>query len=161
MVTWDRAVVRLRNLPWRCEARDVMKRRIAIAIGLLVGLGDEAAAQKDSTAAVRPASSGVYTAAQARAGEEAYASMCTGCHTPASHTGGVFADTWAGRPVSELYGFIRAAMPKTEPGSLTSAEYAAIVAYILKLNGMPAGKQALPADSAALERIRIDLGKGP
>ena len=138
-----------------------MKRRMAIAIGLLAGVGLEAEAQKDSSTVVRLASSGVYTAPQARAGEEAYASMCTGCHTPASHAGGAFADAWAGRPVSELYGFIRAAMPKTEPGSLTADEYAAIVAYILKLNGMPAGKQALPADSAALDRIRIDLKKAP
>jgi mono/diheme cytochrome c family protein len=137
-----------------------MKRRIGMVIGLLAALGQEAAAQKDSSAVVRPASSGVYTAAQARVGEEAYASMCTGCHTPASHSGGAFAEAWAGRPVSELFGFIRAAMPKTEPGSLTADEYAAIVAYILKLNGMPAGRQPLPADSAALDRIRIDLKKG-
>jgi mono/diheme cytochrome c family protein len=137
-----------------------MKRRIAIAIGLLAGLGHEASAQKDSSTAVRPASSGVYTAAQAKIGEEAYAGMCTGCHTPASHMGSAFASAWSGRPVSELYGFIRAAMPKNEPGSLTADEYAAIVAYLLKLNGLPAGRQALPADSAALDRIRIDLGKG-
>ena len=137
----------------------VMKRGIAIAIGLLVVLGHEAAAQKD-TSVSRPASSGVYTAEQARIGEEAYAGMCTGCHTPASHTGDVFASAWSGRPVSELYGFIRAAMPKTDPGSLSAEEYAAIVAYILKLNGMPAGKRPLPADSAALDRILIDLKKG-
>lgn len=139
-----------------------MKRRIGIAIGLVFALGHEAGAQKDSSAPTRPASSGVYTAAQAKVGEEAYAGMCTGCHNTASHTGDVFTNAWGGRPVSELYGFIRAAMPKNEPGSLTPEEYAAIVAYILKLNGMPAGKQPLPADSAALDRIRIDVvKKGP
>ena len=139
-----------------------MKRRIGIAIGLLFALGHEADAQKDSGAPIRPASSGVYTTQQAKTGEEAYAGMCTGCHTPASHMGDVFTTAWGGRPVSELYGFIRAAMPKNEPGSLTAEEYAAIVAYILKLNGMPAGKQPLPADSAALDRIRIDVvKKGP
>ena len=136
-----------------------MKRRIAIAIGLLALFAQEAAAQKD-TSMTRAASSGVYTAEQAKVGEEAYAGMCTGCHTPASHMGDVFASAWSGRPVSELYGFIRAAMPKTDPGSLTADEYAAIVAYILKLNGMPAGKRPLPADSAALDRIVIDLKKG-
>ncbi len=137
-----------------------MKRRIAIAIGLLVAFGHEAAAQRDTSNAMRAASSGVYTAEQARIGADAYAGMCTGCHTPASHAGEAFASAWRGRPVSELYGFIRAAMPKNEPGSLTPDEYAAIVAYILKLNGMPAGRQPLPADSAALDRIRIDLKKG-
>ena len=139
-----------------------MNRRIGIAIGLLFALGHEADAQKDSSASMRPASSGVYTTQQVKMGQEAYAGMCTGCHTTASHMGEAFAAVWDGRPVSELYGFIRAAMPKNEPGSLTAEEYAAIVAYILKLNGMPAGKQALPADSAALDRIRIDIvKKGP
>ena len=137
-----------------------MKRSIGITVGLLLALGQEAAAQKEGGAQPRSASSGVYTAEQAKRGEESYAGMCTGCHTPASHMGDVFMSSWGGRPLSELYGFIRAAMPKNEPGSLTPDEYAAIVAYLLKLNGMPAGKQALPADSAALDRIRIDVKKG-
>ena len=94
-----------------------MKRRIGIAIGLVFALAHEAEAQKDSGAAIRPASSGVYTTQQAKTGEEAYAGMCTGCHTTASHMGETFATSWGGRPVSELYGFIRAAMPKNEPGS--------------------------------------------
>ena len=93
-------------------------------------------------------------------GEDVYAGMCTGCHTTASHTGDVFSNAWAGRPLSELYVFIKGAMPKNEPGSLAPEEYAAIVAYLLKLNGMPAGKEKLPADSAALDRIRIDPKKG-
>ena len=37
-----------------------------------------------------------------------------------------------------------------------------VVAYILKLNGMPAGKEALPSDMAALGKIRFDSPKkGP
>ena len=110
----------------------------------------------------RSSTAGVYTAAQARQGEETYSSMCTGCHTQAAHMGDVFVSNWAGRPVAEFFGFIRAAMPKADPGSLTAEEYAAIVAFILKLNGMPAGKEALPADSTALAKIRFDAPKkGP
>ena len=137
-----------------------MKRRIGIAIGLMFAVGHEAGAQQNGSPAVRHTSTGVYTAAQARMGEDVYAGMCTGCHTTASHTGDVFSNAWAGRPLSELYVFIKGAMPKTEPGSLAPDEYAAIVAYLLKLNGMPAGKDKLPADSAALDRIRIDPKKG-
>ena len=137
-----------------------MKRRMLIAAALLAAAGNEAAAQTDGTA-MRPASSGVYTAEQAARGEEAYGANCMGCHNTAAHMGDVFASGWGGRPLSELYGFISAAMPKTEPGSLSKEEYASIVAYILKLNGMPAGKQALPADTAALGKIRIDPKKGP
>jgi mono/diheme cytochrome c family protein len=138
-----------------------MKRRIWIVIGLLSALGNEAAAQTTGGAEMRPASSGVYTAEQAARGEEAYGANCMGCHNTASHMGDVFIGGWAGRPLSELYGFISAAMPKTEPGSLSKEEYASIVAYILKLNGMPAGKQPLPSDTAALGRIRMDPKKGP
>ena len=110
----------------------------------------------------RSSTSGVYTTAQANQGADAYAMMCTGCHTTATHTGEVFVSNWVGRPVAEFFGFIRAAMPKNEPGTLTADEYASIVAYILKLNGMPAGREALPSDSAALAKIRFDsMKKGP
>ena len=85
-----------------------------------------------------------------------------GCHTTAAHMGDVFVSNWVGRPVADFFGFIKSAMPKTEPGSLTDDEYASIVAYILKLNGMPAGKEALPADTIALQKIRFDSPKkGP
>ena len=110
----------------------------------------------------RSSTAGVYTAAQAKQGEENYAMMCLGCHTQASHTGDVFVSNWLGRPVSEFYEFISSAMPKNEPGSLTPQEYASIVAYIFKLNGMPAGKEPLPFDMAALGKIRFDSPKkGP
>ena len=138
-----------------------MKRRMWIVAGLLAIVGHEAAAQQSGGAAMRPASSGVYTAEQAARGEEAYGANCMGCHNTSSHMGDVFTSGWSGRPLSELYGFISGTMPKTEPGSLSKEEYASIVAYILKLNGMPAGKQPLPSDTAALGRIRIDPKKSP
>ena len=110
----------------------------------------------------RSSTAGVYTAAQAKQGEENYGMMCMGCHTAASHMGDVFVSNWQGRPVADFFGFIRGAMPKTDPGSLTAEEYAAIVAYILKINGMPAGREALPSDSVALAKIRFDSPKkGP
>jgi hypothetical protein len=52
-------------------------------------------------------------------------------------------------------------MPKGDPGSLAPGEYAAIVAYSLKINGMPAGGDTLPSDSAALRKIRIDTTAVP
>ena len=141
--------------------------RTGIARGLLMVLTGDIDAQQAAGAPSLPAghrssTAGVYTSAQASRGEEAYAGMCMGCHTTAAHMGDVFVSNWAGRPVYDFYDFIRTAMPKTEPGSLTPDEYASIVAYILKLNGMPAGKDALPADSAALAKIRFDRPKkGP
>lgn len=62
---------------------------------------------------------------------------------------------WSGRPLAELFQYIRYSMPKSEPGTLSAEEYAQLTAYILQLNGMPDGARELPADSAALSRIRI------
>ena len=110
----------------------------------------------------RSSTAGVYTVAQASQGEENYGMMCLGCHTQAAHMGDVFISNWLGRPVSDFYAFISSAMPKNEPGSLTPQEYASIVAYILRLNGMPAGREPLPSDTAALAKIRFDSPKkGP
>lgn len=144
-----------------------MMTKTGITVGLLFVLAASAGAQQTGAASQLPpghrsSTAGVYTAEQATRGAEAYAGMCTGCHTTAAHMGDVFVSNWSGRPVSEFYGFIRSAMPKNEPGSLSAEEYASIVAYILKLNGMPAGKDALPADSLALLKIRFDSPKkGP
>ena len=104
----------------------------------------------------RSTTGGVYTEEQARRGEDTYASVCTGCHTSASHSGPTFFDPWTGRPVYELFAYLTESMPKSDPGTLTPKEYASVVAFILKLNHMPAGQQELPADSTALKAIRID-----
>ena len=99
---------------------------------------------------------GVYTAAQAVAGSDVFAAYCRSCHTPTVHSGAPFRGKWFGRPVAVLYGYIRREMPKNEPGSMSDEDYAAALAYLLKVNGMPAGDMSLPADSAALHRIRLD-----
>jgi hypothetical protein len=44
-------------------------------------------------------------------------------------------------------------MPQMAPGSLSPADNAKIVAYLLKANGMPAGNTPLAGDQAALDRI--------
>ena len=122
----------------------------------------DGSAQETTDGAVRSSWSGVYTAEQAERGRETYAGACQGCHTVASHSGVAFRNGWGGRLLSELLSYLRDQMPKSEPGSLTPGEYLDITAYLLKLNGMPAGTVALPDDLAALRRIRIDTSaKGP
>jgi mono/diheme cytochrome c family protein len=104
----------------------------------------------------RSTKAGVYTEAQAAKGADTYSTFCQGCHTAASHTGGVFLTTWLGLPLSDLFEYISTEMPKTEPGSLPAQEYAQVLAYLLKLNAMPPGERELPADKAALKSIRFD-----
>jgi mono/diheme cytochrome c family protein len=120
--------------------------------------GPPRAASAGSTRPTRSTVNGVYTDAQARRGEETYASVCTGCHTSASHTGPTFFEPWTGRPVYDLFSYLTESMPKSDPGTLTPKEYASIVAFILKLNDMPPGQQELPADSTSLKEIQIDKG---
>jgi hypothetical protein len=48
-------------------------------------------------------------------------------------------------------------MPKNDPGSLNPEQYAEVVAYLLKMNAMPAGTTELLPDSSALAQIRIEL----
>jgi hypothetical protein len=46
-------------------------------------------------------------------------------------------------------------MPADTPGTLSKDDTAAVLAYILKLNKMPAGKQDLPTESGELIESRL------
>lgn len=131
-----------------------MRRLLWFGLAAAAPLPLAAQAPPDS---VRSARDGTYTEAQAVRGREIYAMSCASCHTAASHTGPVFAARWDGQPLWELFRYVSTSMPKNEPGSLTQREYARVVAYLLKMNDLPAGKEELLADSTALKRIRIDL----
>jgi mono/diheme cytochrome c family protein len=99
---------------------------------------------------------GVYTAEQAKQGREVFTGTCTGCHTPASHTGAVFNSKWLGRTVNDLFTYIQNSMPKIAPGSLSEEEYLWVTTYLLKLNGMPPGPTELSPEPAVMKALRID-----
>ena len=107
-----------------------------------------------SAASKRSTQSGVYTTEQAARGQDTYATLCTGCHTAATHTGAAF-QHWDGHSVLDLFGYVSTKMPKNEPGSLEPEQYADLVAYLLKLNQMPVGPTELPTDTTVLGRILI------
>ena len=108
----------------------------------------------------RSTTAGVYSATQAQAGQAIFESTCLGgCHNMASHKGIVFKQHFDGRVVWDLYSVILDNMPKDDPGSLTPADAAGLVAYLLKLNGVPEGKIDLPVDPAELKRIKMNLPK--
>ena len=120
-----------------------------------------AAAQQGTPDSTRSTRTGVYSAGQAVSGKALYAMHCVSCHTAISHTGPEFVTKWEGRPFWELFSFIRESMPKSEPGSLSPREYIAVLAYMLEMNGMPAGPIELPADSSGLAQIRINIKPAP
>lgn len=103
---------------------------------------------------------GVYTAAQAAAGEKIYFERCAACHgddlggreRATALTGTQFNDAWTGKDLRQLYDRIET-MPPTAPKSLPASDYVALLAFLLRNAGMPAGPAALPADRAQLARL--------
>jgi mono/diheme cytochrome c family protein len=105
----------------------------------------------------RPAAAGVYTAAQAQAGQAAYTQNCAGCHlanfrgsgdAPAV-AGPDFTAKWGPRAVNELFTYLVQSMPPTNPGALGEAGTLEVTAYLLQINGAPAGQQPLTATLSA------------
>ena len=125
-----------------------------VALTLLILVSPAALAQTDTARTTR---SGVYSAAQAERGKMQYAISCRSCHTAASHTGVTFAKWWKDRTLADLFGYMSTQMPKNDPGSLAPEQYADVVAYLLKMNAMPPGRDDLLPDSSALAPIRIVL----
>ena len=104
---------------------------------------------------------GVYNDAQARRGEAVFLEACSNCHgrslegadmTPAL-TGGAFMANWDGLTVGDLFDRIRISMPADRPGSLSRQQDADVVAYILRFNEFPSGKEELPREVQILKQI--------
>ncbi|MGH7553341.1 MAG: c-type cytochrome [Longimicrobiales bacterium] len=128
----------------------------AVAACLLFVISGHAASQQGDDTPKRSTLSGVFTQAQAARGRDTYGGMCRSCHTPESHAAPAFLNTWSGRPLWDLFLYVSGDMPKSDPGSLAPNEYAQVLAYLLEMNGMPAGKDELPTDSLILKKIRFD-----
>ena len=117
-----------------------------------------AAQTADTT--MKPASAGVYTEVQAARGDTAFQKFCLSCHTPTFHADQQFRMNWFGRSVFDLFKILKTTMPEDNIGGLSDDEYTRVIAYILKLNGFPAGADSLKADSLEQKRIRIGSADG-
>jgi mono/diheme cytochrome c family protein len=107
---------------------------------------------------------GLYSDAQAARGEGLYQQYCLVCHgarlegNPAAPlTGAAFRSRWEdGRhTLDDLFFIIRSLMPNNAPGSLSKAQYADVAAYILKVNGYPAGGAELIPNAAAMKGVTL------
>jgi hypothetical protein len=74
-------------------------------------------------------------------------------------SGGIFLSNWSGQAVGDLFMRIHTTMPANDPGSLSNAETASILAYILSFNKFPAGTTPLPNDDAGLGAIALTAEK--
>jgi mono/diheme cytochrome c family protein len=115
------------------------------------------ASPRPSAAQDTTAASAAVAAQQVDVGEQWYRARCLECHAVGALSNADFRLKWNRKNAFELYEQIRKTMPEEAPGSLTGPTYAAIVAYLIKQNGMPVGT-ALPADSAGLSAVKLAFG---
>jgi mono/diheme cytochrome c family protein len=106
----------------------------------------------------------VYSEEQAIRGGGLYAEHCASCHgvnleggSSMPLSGATFEERWADEKhsVDDLFYIVRTLMPYGKPASLSKPEYIDIIAYLLKMNGYPAGGQVLPLDTNVLAGITI------
>jgi len=128
---------------------------------LLVGVTFAAVALAQATRSVWD---GVYTAEQSKRGQEVYAKECASCHG-SDLTGGEsapalagpgFLSNWTTLTVGDLFERTRVSMPENDPGKLSRAQLADVIAYLLSANRFPEGKVELDKQTEVLKQIRID-----
>ena len=105
--------------------------------------------------ALKPASAGVYKEDQAARGDTVFQRTCLSCHTPTFNADEHFRMNWIGRTVYDLFKLLKTTMPEDNIGGLSDDDYTRVIAYVLKLNGFPAGADSLSSDSLAQKRIKI------
>ena len=111
---------------------------------------------------------GVFTATQAERGWKSYVDQCSTCHGAEmkagagapSLAGPEFQFSWNKKSVGELFDYAQNYMPPGQAGTLSSQQYADIVASVLRTNGFPASDGSeLPAAKTDLDTIAILAAK--
>lgn len=131
------------------------------AVPVVVLLCASALLRSLSAQTPRSTQDGIYTHPQAQRGKDIFAGTCQSCHDVNAHAGPAFRTNWTGRTLDALFEFLKASMPKSDPGTLSDAEYVEVIAFLLKQNRMPAGLEPLVPDPAALAKIRFDTATAP
>src|SRR5699024_3106893 len=101
------------------------------------------------------------TAGQATGGGANYRRTCAACH--GNDLEGIAGPALSGasfssridQPVLELHDYIQEQMPPGQSNSLSDAQVSTVIAFLASRNGMSAGAEAMPTDSAELEGIRF------
>ena len=140
---------------------------VAITVPVLLAAARTRPVVVRSHLAERSVWDSVYTAEQAQRGQTAYNQTCARCHMPSlggadqspALTGSAFLGNWNGLTLGALHERIRKTMPSDEPGTYGRQHIADVMAYVLKVNGFPAGSVELPKESEALEQIRLQAAR--
>ena len=135
-------------------------RLVTLAVLGAAGLG--LAAMLSAQTGERTLRDGVFSAAQAELGARVFASICTDCHELAEFTAaGAYLEEVEGESLWETFDFVSTKMPDDDPGSLRLDEYAAVLAYIFRAYGLPAGDAELSVEQETLEAITITRPAAP
>lgn len=103
---------------------------------------------------------GFFTEEQAERGRATFREICSECHYSSEFRGTQFVYEWRRRTVRDLFRSISRTMPDDAPGTLAPGQYADVISYILRMNGLPAGERELPADAEVLRAYPL-AGLGP
>lgn len=151
-----------------------MKLRVTVGIAaaaLLAALsfqaGQAMAAEQAAAGASKSIWDGVFTAAQAERGADAYKTHCSECHggdlmgdgfAPAL-AGADFQGNWNDLSVGDLFERIRISMPPSGPTSVPPEAKVDILAHLFNQNKYPAGETDLEPKVEVLKAIKIELKK--
>ena len=106
---------------------------------------------------------GAYSEAQARRGEPLYEQSCAECHGADLNgvemapglVGSDFLWNWNGLTLGDLFDRVRVSMPQGAPNSVSRGDKVDILAYMLEVNGFPAGETELSSRTSALRGVRF------
>ena len=114
---------------------------------------------------------GVYAPAQAERGQTVFSSSCASCHSNdlaggsgPQLAGAKFMTKWELESLNHLFRQIKDNMPRNTPGTLEDNTVLDLIAFMLQVNGFPAGsatRGGLPADEDALDGIVLVPKSGP
>ena len=144
----------------RLSTSKFLRMRRFLSLIVVLSFATASAEAQDSTAAA-PATGksvwkGVFTESQAARGDTEHQTNCTTCHGTEKYAGEAFTKNWIGRTAFDLFDQLKTTMPDDNPGSLSAQQYVDIIAFIFKVNGLPAGTDSLTTDTEALRLIKID-----
>jgi mono/diheme cytochrome c family protein len=145
----------------------LLSARACFGVAAMIAFGVAAtasAANAQTSGQAAPAAASLFTSDQATRGEAEYEHYCRDCH--GAHLddgdfggpplrGSYFHSHWGASDVATLFSFTKTTMPPDNPGSLSDASYADILAYVLQYNGYKSGDSELPTDPGAQSALKL------
>lgn len=125
---------------------------IGVAVSLGLGLAVDADALQAEGKSIQD---GVFTAEQTEAGAAVWERVCSECHMSIEF-GPEYLVGWNGATVGDFFDQIVTTMPYENPGALDAREYADVLTYLFKINGVAPGDSEMGDTSEELQGIVID-----